>query len=545
MIMSNDVQLQSSFESYSARHPNWQIRFVDSLRDAATKLEASANTEPHILNILIVSVDEWAHEPGNVQQKLAQLQNSTGLWILGGLPTGQKMPAFIHPIIVGDTVQYPFVYEEITRRIDFYVKYKNAEAGKRWAETVLDTLGQPLIVLNAAGIISFANIPAANTLGRQEKDLIDCDIYAVTDEKNRDPAIRGSLRQVLNGLRPGKSARPADLRFRKNGSEIIFADGVVKKSAGLDTDVGAVLVFRDVTVQRQKMAELQLSSKVFESSGEAIMITDSEDRILSVNGAFTHLTGYTLEEVVGRKPDFLSAGRESDDFFEKMWDVVHQKGHWKGEVWNRRKDGGLYAEWLAISAVRGDSGEVDHYISIFSDITERKMREEHIQHQAQHDFLTGLPNRILLEDRFNWIVASARRHHQQIAILFIDLDGFKSINDTLGHRVGDALLCAMAQRLREAVRSSDTVSRHGGDEFVCLLTELESTGAAIKIADEMLKSLQQPIPVDHHLPEVTASIGISIHPMHGQTLEELMARADEAMYAAKRQGRNQYVLYGG
>ncbi len=290
-------------------------------------------------------------------------------------------------------------------------------------------------------------------------------------------------------------------------------------------------------------SELLLSAKVFEYSGEAIMITDREDRILSVNNAFTNVTGYEAKEVIGQQPRFLSAGRQDGDFYKRMWTVVHETGHWKGEVWNRRKDGEVYAEWLAISAVRNDEGKIDHYISIFSDITERKLHDERLTHQALHDFLTGLPNRTLFEDRFRQSVANAKRHPQHIAILFIDLDGFKAINDTLGHHIGDALLCVISQRLQDSVRESDTVSRHGGDEFACLLTELPTQQEATRIAETIFQTLQHPITVDDHKLNVTASIGIAVYPDHGLQLKELMSCADAAMYEAKRSGRDRYAIY--
>lgn len=506
---------------------------TDSLRGALTRIEGAPDfggSEPAFI-ILVVALDILAAEPGNLQYKVSMLSDRGRLAVVGGLAPGRDVPQFIHPIIPRDIVQYPYVASQLALRIQFLVAHWQSLRTSQWYQSVLSLIGDAVIAVDARGYAVWANRQAAALLGYSPENLPGLDLRNTCE----------TLIQRIQTVGPGQVVRIAAMQVNRIHSEPITIECVVQRSN--DPSLNAVVVFRDVTVERKREAELKLSAKVFESSGEAIMITDREDRILSVNSAFTSVTGYSAHEVIGRTPRFLSAGKLGSDFYEQMWRTVHQNGHWKGEVWNRRKDGEVYAEWLAVSAVRNEGDDIDHYVSIFSDITERKMRDEHIEHQAQHDFLTGLPNRILLEDRFNRIIAHAQRHPQHVAVLFIDLDGFKKINDTLGHRIGDTLLCSVAQRLGGSVRSSDTVSRHGGDEFVCLLAELSGVDDAIKITETILHALQQPVVTEAHSLEVTASVGLSIYPEHGMHLDELMSRADAAMYEAKRRGRNRYAIY--
>ncbi|MBR9985054.1 MAG: diguanylate cyclase, partial [Desulfosarcina sp.] len=266
---------------------------------------------------------------------------------------------------------------------------------------------------------------------------------------------------------------------------------------------------------KKVVKELRLSAKVFENSGEAIMITDREDRILKVNPAFTDATGYPMTELVGKRPDFLNSGRQNGQFYENMWAGVRNHGHWKGEVWNRRKNGEIFPQWMAVSAVRSIDGRIDHYVTILSDITDRLAEEKHLRHLAQHDFLTGLPNRVLLKDRFNQASASIRRHGGKMAVMFIDLDKFKAINDRHGHTIGDRLLVMVAERLLSSLRSMDTVSRWGGDEFVLLFSEVKSLQQAAHLAEKVVHGLQEPFRVGELELIVSASAGISLYPDHG------------------------------
>lgn len=286
----------------------------------------------------------------------------------------------------------------------------------------------------------------------------------------------------------------------------------------------------------------RLAAVMFEQSCEGIIVTDAQSNIIMVNPAFTTITGYDEVEVLGRNPRMLSAGRHDAEFYRRMWAAIDATGSWHGEIWNRRKDGGVYAEWLSITRVADESGRVQNYISICSDITERKRADEQVQRLAHHDPLTGLPNRALLTDRALQALSMAQRNAAPVAVLYMDLDHFKQINDTLGHRVGDQLLVVVAARLQSAVRDYDTVSRQGGDEFVLVLPGAAVDGAA-HVAEKVRRLIADPMVIDGHQIAVTTSIGIAMFPDDGQDLEALLRAADAAMYRAKQEGRNAYRFH--
>ena len=289
--------------------------------------------------------------------------------------------------------------------------------------------------------------------------------------------------------------------------------------------------------------ERRLSATVFDCSSDAIIVTDPRNAIISVNPAFCEITGFSRAEVIGKDPRMLSSGRQDREFYAHMWKSLQEAGKWSGEVWNRRKDGEVYPEWLSVSTVKNSKGETTHYVGIFSDITERKQAEERVRHLAHYDALTDLPNRILFHDRLQQALIQAQRNREQVAVMFIDLDRFKIINDTLGHSIGDLLLQAVAGRLINCIRQGDTVCRQGGDEFVILLPKVHHAEDAALVAQKILDSIIQPFFLDRHELHISASIGISFYPGDGVSLEILMKHADVAMYRAKELGRNNYQFY--
>jgi diguanylate cyclase (GGDEF)-like protein/PAS domain S-box-containing protein len=288
---------------------------------------------------------------------------------------------------------------------------------------------------------------------------------------------------------------------------------------------------------------LQLFAKMFENSGEAIIITDAEKNILTVNPAFEQITKYSHAEVTGQNPKMLSSGKQDDAFYEQMWTTITEKGCWSGEIWNRRKSGEIYPEWLSIGAVKNSKGQVINYISSFSDITKRKEAEQRIQFMAHYDSLTQLPNRALFSDLLNHAMAVAHRGKAKVGLMFLDLDKFKSINDTLGHLAGDQLLQSVAVRLKSCVRESDTVCRQGGDEFMILLEEISSAEDMEQIAHKIMSEMA----VAHQLGTVekivSFSIGGAIYPDDAVDEEALTKCADQAMYMAKEGGRNNFKAY--
>jgi diguanylate cyclase (GGDEF)-like protein/PAS domain S-box-containing protein len=288
-----------------------------------------------------------------------------------------------------------------------------------------------------------------------------------------------------------------------------------------------------------------MSGKVFDTADEGILVTDRDGVIQAVNPSFTRITGFNADESIGQEPGaLLASGRHDSDYYQLMWYELVQKGRWSGEIWNRRKDGSLFPEWLSIAVVRNDEGEISGYVGVFSDITQRKKDEAQIRYQANYDTLTRLPNRTLLEERLNRALATARRDGRKVVLLFVDLDRFKHINDILGHTVGDELLQLVSRELQRcAKREVDTVARFGGDEFVILMEDVGQVDDAADIAERVVAALAKPFRLEGRELSVGASIGISIYPDDSGDAGALLRNADMAMYRAKELGRNNYQFF--
>ncbi|MDD5228244.1 MAG: EAL domain-containing protein [Methylococcales bacterium] len=289
--------------------------------------------------------------------------------------------------------------------------------------------------------------------------------------------------------------------------------------------------------------ELRISATVFNASAEAILITDDRNSIISVNPAFSLITGYEHDEIIGKNPKILSSGRQDSAFYKMMWEKLQLKHTWQGEIWNRRKNGEIYPEWLSLSLVTDANNMPLYHVAIFSDMTMRKSAEQRLYHLAHFDPLTNLPNRTLLQDRLHQAVSQAARSKTPLALIFIDLDRFKYVNDTFGHLIGDLLLQEVSRRLKSCVRVSDTVSRIGGDEFVILLPQVHDSNGAAKVARLILKHLTSLFLLQEHEVHIGGSIGIAMYPDNGSDVETLMKSADSAMYAVKEAGRNNFQFF--
>ncbi|WP_458503410.1 putative bifunctional diguanylate cyclase/phosphodiesterase [Methylomagnum sp.] len=290
-------------------------------------------------------------------------------------------------------------------------------------------------------------------------------------------------------------------------------------------------------------SKMILLASVFEYAREGIIITDQQARILDVNRAFTELTGYQREEVIGQNPSLLRSHHQGDDFYTALWQSLRERGHWRGEIWNRRKNGEIYAEWLQITAVYSPEGGVSHYVGIFSDITHIKEHQLQLERLAHYDALTQLPNRVLLADCLQLALMQADQSGKMLGVAYLDLDGFKPVNDSLGHKAGDLLLMEVALRLRNGIREDDTVARLGGDEFVILLSDLTSIDECRYNLESILSDLAAPYWLQGREVRISASIGVSLYPSDPGDPDALMRHADQAMYAAKQLGRNRYHLF--
>ncbi|MCX6075237.1 MAG: diguanylate cyclase [Campylobacterales bacterium] len=303
------------------------------------------------------------------------------------------------------------------------------------------------------------------------------------------------------------------------------------------------LSIEDIRNFKKREAELLLSSVVFENSQEGIFITDAKKKIIKANHAFTLVTGYELDEILGLSPSFLKSGRHDPLFYKKMFEEINATGAWHGEIWNKRKDGTIYPSLQSISAVYDENKKLIRYVSILTDISIQKAYEQQLYDHAHLDTLTGLPNRLYFEQKFDQTLLRAQYRQQNFALFFIDLNRFKEVNDTMGHDVGDLLLKTVANALKEGVRAEDLVARLGGDEFVVILATISNSGEAVKIARHLMDKAHQPIQVEEHTIHPSLSIGIAIYPDHGTERSVLLKCADEAMYYAKHNTEEHYHLF--
>ncbi|HEY9163948.1 MAG TPA: EAL domain-containing protein [Magnetovibrio sp.] len=309
-------------------------------------------------------------------------------------------------------------------------------------------------------------------------------------------------------------------------------------------DVYAVCgISQDISERKQAEERLRLTQRVVDETVEGIIITNADTVIVDVNPAFSQITGYSRDEVIGHKPSLMSSGRHDKLFYKEMWNQLLHTGQWTGEIWDRRRNGDIYPKWLSISAIYDELNQVSNYVGVFSDISQVKETERKLEHMAHYDALTGLPNRILFQDRLRRALARHRRHGQTGALLFIDLDRFKQVNDTLGHEKGDDLLIEATARLLDCVREEDTVARLGGDEFTVVLNELEDANRARDVAERIIHRLEDPFKLSGNEAFISASIGIVLFPADGDNIETLTRNADMAMYEAKNQGRARFTFF--
>ncbi|KAA0875916.1 EAL domain-containing protein [Nitrincola tapanii] len=417
-----------------------------------------------------------------------------------------------------------------------------AQSALKESQAQLNTLMENSTVLMAmkdmAGRYLFANrrfIEAFNLDPKAYLGLSDFELFP--------ESFAGSLwTRDLEAMRTGVMAEAEHIWDSPNNHRVFrTVHQVLRNCAGHPS----VIITESEDITRRKHAEdqLRIAARVFEHSGEAIAVTDAQGVIQSINEAFTQITGYEPEDAMGQSVGrLLKSGRHSQDFYEKMWLDLNQRGYWQGEIWNRRKNGEIYPEWLTINRVDDEAGCVEYFVAVFSDITNLKESQRKVEFLATHDTLTHLPNRNLFQDRLGYSIAQARRHNSQLALLFLDLDNFKAINDTLGHDAGDELLVEAANRLRQVVRDVDTVARLGGDEFTVILTDCNVEDAefiAMRILHEMTRSFQ----VQERKVFVSASIGAAFYPDDAEDSVGLLKAADTAMYRAKDDGRNRLQLF--
>lgn len=419
---------------------------------------------------------------------------------------------------------------EITDRMRAQKALKASESRYR---TLIEQAADGLVVTDRQGVITDCNrslqimlgYGVDALLGQPVEAFIDSDDAEGYEKQHRELQRKGSLMLQRRMICRDGSALPVEVSART------LPDG------------GVQAIIRDISERLASEERLRLSATVFESTREGVLITDVKGNITAVNSAFSHITGYSEAEVLGKNPSIFKSGKHTTAFYAEMWGAINSVGYWRGEIWNRRKNGEIFPEWETISTVRDERGRLTNYVAVFSDISDIKESENQLEYLAHHDPLTELPNRLLFTARLDHALERAKRDATCLALLFIDLDLFKHINDSLGHSVGDALLKKVASRFKQQLRDEDTVARLGGDEFTVLLEQLTNQESAGNIAAKLAQSLNDPFILEEHHLHIAASIGISIYPNDGDTVEMLLRNADTAMYQAKAQGRNGYQYY--
>ncbi|KQY11943.1 diguanylate cyclase [Massilia sp. Root133] len=332
-------------------------------------------------------------------------------------------------------------------------------------------------------------------------------------------------------------------QFRRRDGSLVWCTVSGRALDPERQDDGSIWVFADITERRQTEEKLRLSATVLEHIADGVMVIDLHGKIVATNPAFTQITGYTESEAVGTHSSLTRLASHDAGFSETLWADLAETGFWRGELRNRRKNGETYLEWLTVSAVRDDADAVTHYVCVFSDITKVKESQDKLDHLAHHDPLTGLPNRLLFHDRLQHAMVRAARNNRELAVMFIDLDRFKTVNDTLGHHIGDELLKQVAGQLAECLRDGDTLARLGGDEFIVLLEDVDGARGARLVAEKLMQLFERPVLVSDYELFVTGSVGISLFPQDAADMNMLIRNADVAMYHAKARGRNGYQLY--
>lgn len=404
------------------------------------------------------------------------------------------------------------------------------ESLRRYTE-LYDMAPVGYLTLGRDGAIHQINLKAAKQLG----------IFRAQLKQQRFSAFISAdslpvFNDFLSGVFAGKGAQSCELPLLpvdRSPTLIVYIEAIAN-----DDDQTCRVILVDITERKDNDEKLKLAQLVYQVIGEAIMVADADNRIVTVNPAFTELTGYTLQEAVGQATTLLKSGRQNEAFYRIMWSALETTGHWQGEIWNRRKNGEIYLEWLTINTVYDDQNNVRHRVALFSDITDQKHAEQTIWQQANFDSLTGLPNRHMFYERLAQEMKKSQRVGLPLALLFLDLDHFKDVNDTMGHGKGDLLLKEMAKRLLNCVRNTDTVARLGGDEFTIILTQLHEQDSIERLAQDILCQLAEPFNLAGDCAYVSVSIGITLYPEDTDDIDTLIKNADQAMYAAKAQGRN-------
>lgn len=412
---------------------------------------------------------------------------------------------------------------------------------ERILRSILDHAPIGIWLTDQSGSLEFVNRTFCEAIGISESDFLAAPDYAALYDPETANRCKASDAEAFAAAGPHFSEE-----------SVRFTDGQIHKleilKVRINDDHGRpagklIGLSVDVTVRKQAEKRLHTLARAYEYANEGMTITDLDGHIVDVNPRFTEITGYLPEEVIGQNPRVLRSGRHDPSFYSGMWQAIAEKRRWTGEIWNRRKNGEVYPELLSISRVDDASGNPSSYIGIFFDISELKSAMARVEHMAYHDALTQLPNRILFSDRLEVALLQAKRAGHRLAVCYLDLDGFKPINDRYGHQGGDALLIEIARRLTQSLRGGDSIARIGGDEFVLLLNEIHSDDECDTVLERLLQTVAAPFFIDGQKLSVTASLGVTLFPEDDSDADTLLRHADQSLYRAKEFGKNRYHVF--
>ena len=401
--------------------------------------------------------------------------------------------------------------------------------------TLLETIPDLIRLKSVNGTYLAVNGAFAQLMGAKKEDMIG----QTADKFVGEEAAKIFHTDDLAALQSDKPHVVEEwLTYANDGHKALFEVVKVPMRTEDGQLIGVLGVGRDITERKQAEERLRLAALVSQNTSQSIMVTDANGLIIAVNPGFERITGYTEAEVLGKNPSIISSGRQDKAFYQAMWHALNTTGHWQGEIWNKRKNGEIYPAWITINAIRNEDGVIERYVELCSDFTKKKQAEELIFQQANFDPLTGLPNRHMFLERLEQDISTARHLGLPMALMILDLDHFKDVNDTLGHDMGDIMLKDTAERLKSCVRDTDSVARLGGDEFTIILSAVEDIGRIERVAQNILHRLSEPYRLGHETVHITTSLGVTLFPDDATNADDLLKNADQAMYAAKKEGRN-------
>ncbi|MDB1125808.1 sensor domain-containing protein [Vibrio algarum] len=495
------------------------------------------------------------HEPSEKDALIAGFKHSIGFpisWpssshfgVLLVLSKDRSILPEHYDLLNGIVIQIEQDLLKVVKEDQQQVDFELTNAAKKYPtpefQNFIDSFSDHLWIKNVEGVYTHCNRevsqawrkPVSEIIGKTDYELFDPEVaekFIAADDEVIAAGKQTVVEECANAVNPES----------KTWLETIKAP--VLDSLG--RTVGIVGMTRNVTNRKAIEDQLLVAATVFENSVEGVIISNKDGMIIYVNKAFCEITGYVELEAIGRNPRFLKSGRHDTDFYRNIWANLINEGQWKGEIWNRRKNGEIFPELSTISVVYDDRRNICNYVAVFSDISQQKQQENDLQHMAYHDPLTDLPNRTKLTSQIEQEIYHAKRNRESFATIFIDIDHFKHINDSYGHLVGDEVLCEIASRLKNNLREVDTVSRIGGDEFVLLLPGIADVDSISIIAQKIMSVFEKPIEIGKTDPfRLTGSIGIALYPQDGNDSDLLLSNADAAMYRAKQTGRNNYAYY--